>query len=203
MGITERKEREKLEMRDLIINTAVDLFVIKGFDKTSMRNIAEAIEYSPATIYLYFKDKNELLYAISEKAFFLFFQYFKTVLPIKDPMERLNALGRVYINFAISHPAYYDLMFIMRSPMESTHTVDDWPNGKKSHDILTSAVSECMEQGYFKHHDPHALSFMIWSTVHGIVTLYLRNRMKMYHNEERKMLLDKALDSFRMILESS
>ena len=46
-------------MRDLILSTAASLFVEAGFEKTSIRTIADKIEYSPATIYLYFKDKNK------------------------------------------------------------------------------------------------------------------------------------------------
>jgi len=60
MGLKERKERDKLEMKDRILQSAHQLFVEKGFEQVSIRNIAEAIEYSPATIYLYFKDKDEI-----------------------------------------------------------------------------------------------------------------------------------------------
>ena len=59
MGIPDRKEREKQELRDLILKEARALFLEEGFEKTSLRKIAERIEYSPTTIYLYFKDKNE------------------------------------------------------------------------------------------------------------------------------------------------
>ncbi len=75
MGITERKEREKQEKRTLILEAATKMFLEDGFDKTSLRNIADKIEYSPATIYLYFKDKNELFYAIQEKGFELLLKY--------------------------------------------------------------------------------------------------------------------------------
>ena len=64
MGISERKEREKLEMRRKIVDVAKDLFIHEGFEKTSIRQIAEKIEYSPATIYLYFKDKTEIFQEI-------------------------------------------------------------------------------------------------------------------------------------------
>ena len=93
MGIAERKEREREEMRKLIIDTATQLFIEKGFDKTSMRNIAEAMEYSPATIYLYFKDKSELFNAIHEIGFKVFFEYLSQVKDIADPMDRLDKLG--------------------------------------------------------------------------------------------------------------
>ncbi|MEM7110562.1 MAG: TetR/AcrR family transcriptional regulator, partial [Bacteroidota bacterium] len=119
MGIAERKEREKKEMRELILRTATKLFMENGYEKTSMRNIAEAMEYSPTTIYLYFKDKNELFYALSEEGFRMFFSYLSQAPKDLPPMERLKELGRIYLKFAIDHPGYYDLMFILRAPMES------------------------------------------------------------------------------------
>jgi AcrR family transcriptional regulator len=53
MGISDRKEREKQEMKQLIIDAAMRMFVEDGYEKTSIRNIADKIEYSPGTIYLY------------------------------------------------------------------------------------------------------------------------------------------------------
>ena len=56
-------------MRKIILDTANRLFIEKGFESTSIRNIASVIEYSPATIYLYFHDKNEILFHLQERAF--------------------------------------------------------------------------------------------------------------------------------------
>jgi AcrR family transcriptional regulator len=61
MGIAERREREKEALRTLIIEAARDILSEQGLDALSMRAIAERIEYSPATIYLYFRDKDELI----------------------------------------------------------------------------------------------------------------------------------------------
>ena len=69
MGVKERKEREKHDMRELILKAAHQIFVDKSFEEVSIRNIADEIEYSPATIYLYFKDKNEIFYALHTEAF--------------------------------------------------------------------------------------------------------------------------------------
>ncbi|MFN4254387.1 MAG: PfkB family carbohydrate kinase, partial [Saprospiraceae bacterium] len=68
MGVIQRKEREKEEMRRRILDAAIHLFRERGYQATSLRNIAEAIEYSPATIYLYFKDKNAILFALQAEA---------------------------------------------------------------------------------------------------------------------------------------
>jgi len=200
VGIAERKEREKQELREKILAAATELFLEHGFHGTSTRMIADRIEYSPATIYLHFKDKNELFFAISERAFRLFFDYFSSVSPIADPMERLKALGHAYMRFALEHPAYYDLMFVMRAPMEAEKQEHTW-SGEMSHRILTDTISECQEQGYFKGHDLHGLSLFIWSSVHGMATLLLRKRLSMYPDETIDSLMDNALNSMNSIIE--
>ncbi len=69
MGIKERKDLEKQKMRKFILDTAMNLFLEKGFENITIRHIAENIEYSPATIYRYFRDKNEILYTLHREGF--------------------------------------------------------------------------------------------------------------------------------------
>ena len=69
MGIKERREREKENLRRDILDVAREMFATEGYESVSMRKIADKIEYSATTIYLYFKDKNELLYQICEETF--------------------------------------------------------------------------------------------------------------------------------------
>lgn len=69
MTIAARKQREKEEMRALILDAARKIFLEKGYEHTSIRNIAEKIEYSPGTIYLYFKEKDEIFHALHEEGF--------------------------------------------------------------------------------------------------------------------------------------
>lgn len=196
MGISERKEREKEEMKKLITDTATQLFIEKGVEKTSMRNIAEVMEYSPATIYLYFRDKSELLDVIHQKGFQIFFEYLSKVNTIEDPMERLGQLGTQYLTFAIENPGYYDLMLIMREPMCAQRNEESWDQGDTSHKILTSTVEECVSKGYFKGNDPAVVSFMIWSQVHGISSMMIRDRMKFYPEEQRQELMFAAKKVF-------
>ena len=196
MGIAERKEREKEEMQKLILDTATKLFLEKGVEKTSMRNIAEAIEYSPGTIYLYFKDKSELFDAMHTQGFELFFQYLSKVMVIQEPMDRLEQLGIQYLKFVIENPAYYDMMFILRTPMQSKRNEIEWNPGDKSHQILTSTVADCMRAGCFANQKPEVVSFMIWAQVHGLASMFIRERMKFYPENKREELLFEAKAAF-------
>jgi len=180
MGIAERKEREKMEMRDRILEAATEMFLEDGYEKTSIRNIAEKIEYSPATIYLYFKDKDDLFFAIHEIGFANLLMEMQKVVDIQNPLERLRAIGITYIEFALANPEYYDLMFIMRAPMNAIkERVDEeqcWKYGEATLALVQSIITECIEKKLIKEADPLLTSFYIWSTVHGMVALQIRDR---------------------------
>ncbi|MDN4163934.1 TetR/AcrR family transcriptional regulator [Cytophagales bacterium LB-30] len=204
MGVKERKEREKLEKRELILEAAHNLFLERGFDQVSIRNIAEAIEYSPATIYLYFKDKNQIFHALHTEAFRRFGEALYTSQQgIANPMDRLIKMGEAYMHFAINHPEYYDIMFIMKAPMEHVDEMDlkcDWPEGRKTHDYLESLLAECKEHGHFKNTENPYLSLLVWSTMHGLCSLKVRDRLRIYPEESREEMFTKAFDTFKQIL---
>jgi len=215
MGIQERKEREKQEMRERIIEASRELFVQEGIEKTSIRAIAKKIEYSPATIYLYFKDTDELLYAVHERAFQLFLKRLKSVGHISNPMERLEEMGKEYIAFALENPEYYDLMFIMRSPMavvlkkgEMMEASGDgdcnpWAMGGQSYQVLFDTVSECLEKGHIQAPNVHIATLMIWSYVHGTVSLVIRDRTSVFPEGMIELLLKEAFSMFSRMLRGS
>lgn len=179
MGIVERKERDREEMRHLILQAARSLFLTKGYQKTSIRNIADAIEYSPGTIYIYYKDKNELLFALHEEAFSKMTKELSQVVNIQDAFARLVEMGHRYIKYAVDNPEMYDLMFIMQAPMDDLACRDEhWEDGLKAFELLKVVITDCIRVGYFKEQDVETTALTIWSYMHGLVTIYLKDRMK-------------------------
>jgi len=204
MGILERKEREKEDMRRLILTAARKLFLEQGYEKTSIRNIADAIEYSPATIYLYYKDKNELLFALHEEAFLKFMEELGGVRSIKDPFERLVEMGNRYIKFAVENPELYDLMFIMTAPMETLACRDElWEDGLKSFGLLKWVIQECVSIGYFKNPDIEISAMTVWAYMHGLVTIYLKNRMSMFQDNQQLQRMQQSFSLFIKIIKES
>jgi len=173
MGVKERKERGKVEMRDKILRSAHHLFLEKGFEQVSIRNIAEAIEYSPATIYLYFKDKNEIVHALHQDGFRLLVEQFQPLVRFTDPFERLVEMGKAYIKFATTNAGMYELLFMRSEPME--HVTDcldeEWKEGDRAFDVLLQTVKQCQTLGHFKGLDSQNFSMMIWSFIHGLCAL--------------------------------
>lgn len=203
MGIVERKEREKEEMRQRIMNAARTLFLEQGFEKTSIRNIADVIEYSPATIYLYYADKNELFFALHQEAFQKLIGEFESIISITNPFERLVEMGHHYMKYAFENPELYNLMFLMTSPIENLEGREQiWEDGHIAFGMLKQVVAECIQKGYFKTNDVEAISMMIWAMVHGLTTLHLRKRTLMFPEEERLQRLQQAFHLFVELIKS-
>ncbi len=184
-------------MRRLILDAALHLFRTKGYEGVNMRNIAEAIEYSAATLYLYYKDKNELYFALQFEAAAAKRDHLLPAMEVQDPMERLIEFGRRYIDFGFKHPDLYDLLFITKAPMEHIENQECWALGIATHTFFEETVQACINQRYFKSTDAATIAYTLWCHAHGMVSLFIRERMRMYPEDQRQAL---AAKSFEMII---
>ena len=197
MGITERKEREKQEMRQRIIDVAMHMFLEDGYNKTSIRNIADKIEYSPATIYLYYKDKDELLYEVQRQAFDKLYDAFMTGATDADPWKRLEQICRTYVRFGLANEELYDLMFIIRSPMNVDEKIHE-TNGKDCFGFVVDCLVECMKLGLVRFENPQEGMLSIWAMGHGLVSLQVRCRLKVLDlaDGDTNALLDRCINDY-------
>jgi AcrR family transcriptional regulator len=200
MSVAHRKQREKVEMRELILDASRSIFLEKGYHQTSIRNIAEKIEYSPGTIYLYFKEKDEIFHALHEEGFLRLMGQMEPLQFVSDPFERLKAMGRIYMDFAKNNKDFYDLMFIMQAPMNMEER-DKWEMGDRTLDHLKNVLRDCQEAGRFKDYDIEYLSFFIWSSMHGMCALYCRERCNVYPDHEATTLMGKGFEIFSDMLD--
>ncbi|OOG74818.1 TetR/AcrR family transcriptional regulator [Algoriphagus sp. A40] len=203
MGIADRKERDKEELRERILVAAKSLFLQKGVEKTSIRNIADQIEYSPGIIYHYFRDKNEIFHALHQGGFIQLMEKMQVLGVVRNPMERLKAMGSIYITFALENPDMYDLMFIKEAPIDhvSSSEHDNWKEGGGTFNYLRTTIDDCIKAGHFLGHDAEALSYMIWSTVHGMVSLNIRKRCEVVLPHRQETIVVDGLEEFYKILD--
>ncbi|MDQ3143188.1 MAG: TetR/AcrR family transcriptional regulator [Bacteroidota bacterium] len=199
MGIEERKERERLEIRLLIQKAAMEIFIKEGFEKTSIRKIAAEIEYSPSTIYLYYKDKDDLLLELHREAFQKMMHSFEQNMQKPDPFDRLKAMGLAYLEYGFQNPREYELMFLLEAPMEALNCKEEiWCDGKNAIGLLQNQIQQCMDAGYF-HSQLNVInaSFFLWSQLHGMVCLHLKKRLMAYESLDPKTLI---LDTYQLLL---
>jgi len=107
MGTSERRQREIGELRNTILEHAARIIAQKGYAGFSIRKLALSIDYSPRTIYLYFKDKDAILLSLVEDSYARTLDDRKShPLPL-DPNERVRIQLRNHITNALSHPEQY------------------------------------------------------------------------------------------------
>jgi AcrR family transcriptional regulator len=188
VGVKERKARQKRFLRQEILDAASELFVKEGFEHVSMRRIAEKIEYSPTTIYLYFKDKAELLEQVCQETFTRLAHRLTTILEQPgDPLERLKRGLVAYIKFGLENPQHYRVVFMMPPPEgfdKSKYLLPDSP-GIQSFDFLRRCVFDCITAGKLRTKDAELVSQILWCGVHGLTALLITHQMFPWVNKEQ------------------
>ena len=97
MGIIERRAREKKERRRQIMDAAKELFSTRGFQETTMEEIANKVELSPSTLYLYFQNKEELYGSMSVRDVAILLERLEKIdsRVEEDAVQRIKALKEV------------------------------------------------------------------------------------------------------------
>lgn len=160
------------DVRRAILDAAGALFVEHGLAGFSLRQVADRIGYSPTAIYLYFTDKEELLFEVVGEGFAEFGERLQAAYDGSErPIARLEAIGRAYIDFGLERPIHYRLMFMERPeflrrprPGQGGATIDAFG-------VLFRTVGELQAAGYAADSDPRTVAQLLWSGVHGIVAL--------------------------------
>jgi AcrR family transcriptional regulator len=196
MGIIARKEKQKQEIRQLILEASMKLFVEEGFSHVSVRKIAEQIQYSPTTLYLYFKDKNEILFHCCESGFEKMLEQNKSLSLIGNPLERLHQMGVNYLNFGLSNPEYYDLMFIQDAPMARINELGEgWSSGDQALEFLKIIIKEAMDKDLLIPAKVESVALAVWGMVHGLVSLATKQRLdKLVSSHEMEQTMHDSLD---------
>ena len=172
MGPKERREREREEIRGLILDAARELFVAEGVESVTMRRIADRIEYSATAIYVHFRDKDALLAELCDCDFRAFAQVFHEIARIADPIARVRAAGQAYIAFGLQNPSHYRLMFMTPKNTEPSALSRGNPE-EDAYAFLKSIVAELVAKKLVRKElaDVDLASQVIWSGVHGVVSL--------------------------------
>lgn len=203
MGVRERREREREQARGTILAAARELMREVGPSTVSLREVARRAEYSPATLYEYFKDKEAIFLALFHEGFHLFAEALRVVPPDLPPDVRLAALGRAYFLFADANPQHYQVMFGEPVP-GFCPTQEDWQEADATFMILYQCIADGVAAGVFRPMDPEATwmaAITAWSLMHGIVTLAHAGRFGDYRHDPQ--LLDRALTFLHQGLHNS
>ena len=178
MSTADRRQRHRASLRREILDAASRLFVEEGFERVTMRRIAAQIEYSPTTIYLHFKDKDELLRAVCEEAFSQLAGKLQRLQNASGtPLGKLRDALRTYVDFGLANPNQYTVTFLRPMPGErGAEGVDrdfEQSIGGRAFDLLRQGVRACVETGDIRTSSIDMTAQALWAGVHGLTALFI------------------------------
>jgi AcrR family transcriptional regulator len=171
MGIPERKEREKEQRRELILDAAEKVFQGKGFQAVTVDEIAEAAELSKGTIYLYYKSKEDILLAIHLRGEEIMYGMFVKATSTGEPvMHLINNLGESYFEFFKRYPHYFRTSQFFNNPQfhkEASQEMLDQchEHAKKVWALVSNLVERAVDENIFRPDViPLQAAIILWST---------------------------------------
>jgi AcrR family transcriptional regulator len=179
MGVKERQERDREQVRRSILDAAQELFVAEGYRNVSIRKIAEKVEYSPAALYGYFPSKDDLFFALAEEGFRKLFEF--TNEPEVTGGEPLAAIRHGflrYYQFSRAHPEYFHLMFVDRTVPKISHEWEGFGFVEQMIDEVRAVIKRGIDQGVFPSGtNPDVAFHILWAAIHGPATAALCDRL--------------------------
>jgi AcrR family transcriptional regulator len=172
MGVSERRLREKETLRKQILDAARKIVVAEGFDALTIRRVADAVEYAPGTLYLYFENRDAIARDLCVGVYLAMHDALSPIAKIKDPKKRLHTFIHKYVDFALGDPEMYRLA-LMSDPKFSDVLLRDGPiesadgPGQRTFALIVKAIAELRQ----KEAGAVALAETVWMAVHGLVSL--------------------------------
>jgi AcrR family transcriptional regulator len=203
MGIQERKERERERRRQQIIVAAKRVFSEKGFNKATMEDIAKEAELSPGTIYLYFKNKDELYASLSLRILQYLNIRLEHVAQQKDlsTEERIQALKEAMFDVYNFDPLVVINMFHLQSSETlknlSPELLDEIKQlSQSSLGVISDIFKEGIREGVFIEKHPVALADVLWALFSGVVLWEESKKIINGEKDYLKETLEVAFDIF-------
>jgi AcrR family transcriptional regulator len=202
MGVIEKRAKHKEEFRREILDSARELFINDGYEQFSMRKLADKIGYSPTTIYQYFKGKDDLLLAICEEFFGIFFAELNNLRSVsKDPIETLRMATLYFIDFAIKNPHQYKVIFLTKRDLYGTREEFNKKESmaRNTQLIFNEMVQDCIKADRFRDMEEGLIPTSLAAVTNGLVMLTLHRSDYVEGNIETiaRSLVDAVLRGYQ------
>lgn len=200
MGAKERREREKEQRKNHILDTARELLLEKGLNATSINQIARRSELSIGAIYFYYKDKEEIFAALQVEGLELLYRAILAAIDKKaTPEKKIRSIAQVYLRFSEEHKNYFDIInYFLASPGTIFSPVlkkEIDAQGNASIALLADTIREGIDRGHFKKVDPRRHAFILWSTFNGVIQIKKLEKTILGKGEHHSLFME-ALEHF-------
>ena len=209
MGIEERKEREKQARREGIRTSAREIFFAKGFNATTMDEIAHKAELSKGALYLYFASKEELYVSVMSEGLSILFARAEEALTLDLPPDQLlRKLGEVHYRYYLDYPEYSRIFFFSEHrnvakqlPRELIQESMDM--GMRYFQLIVGVIQKGIEQGIFAPADPRKAAVAFWGITSGTLLLFEEEVNREIIGMDMEEMIHYTLDLFVEALKTS
>ncbi|HAI75041.1 MAG TPA: TetR/AcrR family transcriptional regulator [Microscillaceae bacterium] len=180
MGVAERKEREKVQRRNSIVDAAEKVFFKRGIEDASMDEVAQEAELSKGTLYLYFKSKDELYKAIVIRGFIALKRRLKEAVNAKESgLLNVRSISTAYIDFSRKHLGYFNAILHYQNDafkkITDENSLQSLEGGNAVIQVLINAIHKGIEDGSISASvNPVEAAFVLWSQITGLLQVIQR-----------------------------
>jgi AcrR family transcriptional regulator len=171
------RKGEGRQLRDEILDAAEQLLLETGSAQAvSIRAVADRVGVTPPSIYRHFEDKTALIFDVCARHFTALEDFIRARCEgIDDPVDRLAALGRAYIDFGVANPEPYRIMFMTRPDIVPSAYHGEALAESAAFGLLLGCVQAAIDAGRLRPdvHDAYRASIGLWARVHGLTSLYV------------------------------
>jgi AcrR family transcriptional regulator len=172
LSVQKRREKQKAELRSELVGAAHKLVQEEGYEGLTIRKLAKRVGYAPMSVYSYFADKQDILFALAEDAFETLARRIEEH-PSDDPIEALKAAMTEYAAFGLGNPNEYRTVFMTeKTRPPDGKTFAGMEEGNPAMKVLISRVEACVAAGKLRG-DPRAIATMLWAVGHGTISLLI------------------------------
>lgn len=187
-------------LRRRILDSTRHLLTQDGYRNLSMRRIARSIGYSATSIYLHFQDKDHLIHALIDEGMTHLYEKLQRAVEAhpSDPVARLEAVGRAYVQFGLESPEYYEIMFLLDTARMERYPAESYRRARRNLDLIAATLEEGARRGLFVVDDPRVAASTAWAILHGIVSMLLAGRLDVRIDRDAfvETSIQRALGSF-------
>lgn len=178
------------EQRDRILACACDLYLADGLDGFSMRKLARSLGVTAPALYRHYGSKERVLLDVVGEGYRQLVQYLHGALQGRTPEDRFRMAGERFLDFALEHPRYYEVLFmgVDLVRLEGHEEVAD--QGCALNQFWSDRLREAMGAGLLELRDPEASGVTLWAHSHGLISLYLKGMLPMPDDQFRKLYRD-------------
>jgi AcrR family transcriptional regulator len=167
-----------MSLREEILEASKELLIKEGFSKMSMRRIAEKADVSATSIYLYFRNKDDLLLALIEESIEnLKASLMEVVDASKGFLMQLEDMAHAYIEYALNHPQEYEIIYMVRPEEMPKYPRDKFMNVRSGYELLADIIRQGHDQEQIDVEDALINAYTLWAQLHGVVSVILNKRL--------------------------